>query len=320
MDFTDKYIAKTYPNVMVNDPFTNGNPILKKSHEVRDIKNSLNNPSYNGGYPGYSCIYDGDGRKSNLMVSLESGCSEVSSNNNLDVYPHSLYTVNGGSTSFILSGDGFEQHKAFLYKKENSKYSFKNSNLFIEDTYAKFGHTIWPYRAADENDVLSLSGASDNNRIVFNKTMSNMFYGRFERYTPINRLYSETYGCGNDGATVHYKIDFRDFTNDPSNAKTVILGFSSYVTVSHTGKGVNTYIQFPGWLNRKQITNQANGVFNVQNFMYYIPYTPEFTIFEIWSEKNGGHGWSWTGDKYNQYYDSQTITVKIYGIIHKNQY
>jgi len=332
MNFTDRYIAKTYPNVMVNDPFTNGNPILIKSHDKSKIRESLNSSTYNSAYSGYSCIYDGSGVKSNLMVSVE-GCSIVH-DNTVDLYPHSLYTVLSGGKSFVLSGDGFKQHQALLYNKLGTQYSFKNSELFIDNNYAKFGKTRWPYIAADEGDILKLGPKDNNNEndIEFDKTLSNMLYGKREGYGYLGYTYYED-GWGAN--SISHEMDFASYVANASTAIAVVLRISTYMLDnSHDSygsqTGCDTYLTYPGLWDGfdAPITKQSKEANpsipkTLSNAIYVLPYVQGSTNFKILQTRpSTGEGWTYVRGGYKnkeQYPDHYGFSLQVVAAIYKSR-
>ncbi len=327
MDFTNKYISKTYNNVMTNDGFSSDKPTYIKSNEFTTVFNNLKKLNN-----GYTSIYDGVGQKANLDLSI-SNESEVDGN----PYPYSRYTTK--NKYFYIPGDKLNSGQALIFNKLSGGNTLSSTNKVIfGDEYITLGKTKWPYKEAPNKSILTIS----DNQIGFDENIYNTLVNRREKFAVINR--SQTASSSNAGSyTINF--DLRNYMN-LTNATTAFIRIKSEATGNPTGRGVSTWLKLPG-MNRvttnymykdgEKFTTipvsygvpisqetSSTGDGNSRNsidMMLMLPIIPNDTNIQIYQIHNNGRpvaGMTYTTAGYKTFVDSQTTTIVLLGAMYTN--
>lgn len=328
MDFTNKYISKTYNNVMTNDGFPSDKPTYIKSNEFTTVFNNLKKENN-----GYVSIFDGAGQLANLELSI-SNESEVDGN----PYPYSRYKTR--TKYFYIPGNNLNSGQALIFNKLNKGTKLEGNTLsstdkvIFGDEYITLGKIKWPYKEAPNKSILTIS----NNQVEFDENTYNTLVNKREKFAVINR--SQTASSSNAGSyTINF--DLRNYMN-LTNATTAFIRIKSEATGNPTGRGVSTWLKLPG-MNRVTVDyqysdgkipvsygvpiSQETGSTSDRNsrnsidMMLMLPIIPNDTNIQIYQIHNNGRpvaGMTYTTAGYKTFVDSQTTTIVLLGAMYTN--
>lgn len=324
MDFTNKYISKTYNNVMTNDGFPSDKPTYIKSNEFTTVFNNLKDKNN-----GYVSIFDGVGKLANLELSI-SNESEVIGN----PYPYSRYKTN--ENYFYIPGNNLNSGQALIFKSlnKNSNTLSSTNKVIFGDENITLGNTKWPYKEAPNKSILTIS----DNQIGFDENIYNTLVNRREKFAVINR--AQTASSSNAGSyTINF--DLRNYMN-LTNATTAFIRIKSEATGNPTGRGVSTWLKLPGmprvttkykysdgeiWASYGVPISQETGSTDDGNsrnsidMMLMLPIIPNDTNIQIYQIHNNGRpiaGMTYTTAGYKTFVDSQTTTIVLLGAMYIN--